>query len=241
MVPSDVTDYFKRFWVAMVSLAGILGFYVGAEAIRQVWTFWILVPLGALIALAKPTYALTSDFVGRIRSYPDLSKSVDALTIQLNNAMNDARSAKAAAAEKYDEGISEGEARVMGMLGSLRAPIPELIGIQEFQGSVALVAKYGAESPPARQSRYTVISSTTGSIKGAVRIVHFDEARNFLLLNCIDAVQVKFWDHLAERAAYDDALPVDIQLTRYIHDGTRIVTDQVGSMNVIDVQPEGTP
>ena len=65
----------KTFVAVLVFGYTLVGAYLGALAVHLVWAFWLIVPVAAVVSLARVTTPRLLDLLTRIRNYPKLLKA----------------------------------------------------------------------------------------------------------------------------------------------------------------------
>jgi hypothetical protein len=208
-------DFLKRFWAVLASLAGIAALYVGAEAIHLVIAFWIVVGLAFLAAGARPALRGAGELAVRIRNYPRLlERVVDAETkVQSFNDEKTAWASELASAK--EEGKRIVLARLRGMILAGNVDPPDIIGIGDDDGSIALIGKYETESKPVIGAWYSVVGTVTRSSKGNVSVSRISDADRTVWMVCVEPVAPEFWHHLSSRVSYDDSPPTNVTLAQY--------------------------
>ncbi|MGW5011277.1 hypothetical protein ACWEOR_04045 [Micromonospora chalcea] len=209
-----MTDYLKRFWTVAVSLAGIVGLYLGAVQVDLVPAFWIVMGLSALIALVWTGGNALIEMVTRVRNYPRLLERAARLQTEVEALSGAIEANKEESQAATEAALAEGRAQMIGALLSSTAEPPTISVLGKFEGIFVLIAKY-EQSRPERQTRFHVVSSETGESKGSVEVVHVDESRRSVFLRCVDPQAPEFWQHLATRADYDASPPIGVELARY--------------------------
>jgi hypothetical protein len=211
-----VRTYLRNFFGLMVALAGIAALYVGAVAIQKTLYFWIVIGASAVIAGVRPGFKGLTEIAIRFRNYPKLlervtrsESEVEQLNIRLRDAGDNASKA-------WMLGLKEGYARTMGAILSLELEsLPEIVGIADDDGTIALMGQYGKDSIPQAKARFKVVSRATGDLKGMVEVTRTDDERSMCLLRCVSPIVERFWQHLAERVSYDESAPSNVVLERY--------------------------
>lgn len=206
-------NYLGRFWASLASLAAVAGLYVAARPIHLTDIFWVVVGLAVLITGARPTLHAIGDLVLRIRNYPGLLRRVAQLeeTRALLEGRERSSSEEIAAAKKV--GRDEALAEVRGAILAEAGDLPELIGISNEEGSIALVGKVSENSRwPRIGARYAVYTFATGNYRGAVEVSRLESATQLVWMRCVDPSTPEFWQHLVARVNYDDSAPGNVVL-----------------------------
>ena len=210
--------FVASFWAAFATIAVGVGLYLAAAAIDVLVWFWLSVGVALLYALVRIVLPAVARAWQRVRDYPRLLQASAQAEEDVRLTTAHLESAQRAAKGAYEKGVQEGRARVLGSLYAWGETPPELVGIGDFGGAVALLGKLAA--PPIRQgARFRVASRNTGNTKGVVEIVHNDAAHGVVYLVCVEAAVPKFWDLLAERVEGDGWTPgVVLEPYRYDED-----------------------
>jgi len=209
-----VADYLKRFWAVFVSLAGVVGLYLGAVQVKLTMAFWIVAAISAFAALVSIGGKSLLEALAKLRTYPRLLERAAQLETDVEALSSALNASKVELGEAREAGIAEGRAQIRGAILSSMTEPPSLTLLGRFQEIFVLIAKY-EESRPYPRTRYLVVGSETGEVKGCVEVVHIDDAKKSVFLQCVDAQDSEFWEHLAGRAGYDASPPVGVVLARY--------------------------
>jgi hypothetical protein len=210
-------DFLKRFWTAVLSVATVLGLFVGALAVHQLWLFWIVLVVGLIAGLAKPILRIAADVITRYRAHGALLLRVAHAEKSLRAATQAIAELRAEAGTEYARGIEDGIARSVGAsLARGMTLMPQLTSISVQDGEVALMGRWdSAQLPPVIDSWLSVEVIGTGESKGAVRVIFVDpEARTVKML-CCEKSAPEFWRRLARRAPEDPAPPQGVRLRPY--------------------------
>ncbi|MET8370568.1 hypothetical protein ABZU42_12665 [Micromonospora profundi] len=210
----NVANYLKRFWAVFGSLAGVVGLYLGAVQVKLTVAFWVVVAISAFVALVSIGGKWLFEAHAKLRTYPRLLERAAQLETEveaLSDALDASKDEREAALEA---GITEGRAQIRGAILSSMTEPPLLTLLGRFQEVFVLIAKYESSRPYPR-SRYLVVGSETGEVKGSVEVVHVDDTKKNVFLKCVDAQNSEFWEHLASRQGYDASPPVGVELARY--------------------------
>lgn len=112
----DVTDYIKSFWAWLVSLAGIVGLYIGSIAVHLTKYFWIVVALAAALAGAKPIWTAVKEGSKRIRTYRSLVQRVAAAETKVEQLEAERKGFPDRIREERNAGFNEAWAEIEGSL-----------------------------------------------------------------------------------------------------------------------------
>lgn len=208
--------FFIRFWTSVVSLAGVVGLYLAADAAKLLIAFWIVVFGGIVAAGARPAWRFIGDFSTRQRNYPRLIERVATLEMankQLTQAETEARAATEQLAMAM---LHEGRMQVFAWLrGKSIAPIPVISSVKIDDGELVLVAQYAGKMALTPRERFTVAQKDTGEVKGAVMCSRTDQGRNLVYLQLVENAAPAFWDAVRDRAFSEPAPPDMIELVSY--------------------------
>ncbi|WP_328466756.1 hypothetical protein OHA21_47130 [Actinoplanes sp. NBC_00393] len=209
-------DFLQRFWTWALSLAGVVGLYLGAAQLHWEPVFFIVVGVALALGAAPIAFKKIVDTATKLRDFSLLEQKasegeqrVAKLTAELTQAEHRAK-------EIFLLGLKEGRAQALGALLSQEVPPPEIIGIAESQGQLAIFANFEPSGiVPQPGTRFLVVGQVADAIKGAVEVVHVDELRQVVHLSCIEDFSPKFWSHLRDRAPYDESAPSKVRLETY--------------------------
>jgi hypothetical protein len=211
-----VKNFLGSFWAWTASLAGIAALYVGAVAINKTLIFWIVIGCGVVLAGTKPAIKAIADLVIRIRNYPKVLEQLGQAKLNAKTAIEGLRDAEKGAATARTEGINEGRSQVLGAVRALEvAVLPEIAGIMDDSGTIAIAGKYSLDSVPPVEARFHVVAINSGEVKGTVQLTRRDDESGIACLRCVEPTVQAFWEHLAERVGYDESPPRSVQLERY--------------------------
>lgn len=210
--------FLKRFVAAAVTLAGVVGLYLGAVAVDLVWVFWFVIGGSAVVAALPAATKRAVDAARRIRHYPQLVRNYGNLQQEHEELQKRHRVTSDRIARSYADGYKEGQDQVLGALRAEAAEVPAVKAIGVYSGAVCLIGSYVGDKPVVTGSRYVVVASTTGNTKGFVEVAEVDEARKIVTLRCAIPTVQPFWEHLAERVEYDESAPKDVELRQYSAD-----------------------
>ncbi|MEU5725050.1 hypothetical protein ABZ783_24965 [Micromonospora sp. NPDC047738] len=231
-------DFIGRFWALVVSLAGLVGLYLGAVAVKLTWAFWAVVAVAVAAAAVPGVRQWLSDTRTALRDHPALKAEIASLGEQVASLTEQLAAARESAEDQYAAGLVEGSARILATALSSYTIPPRIVGIAHRHGSITLVARFD-DPEPDRRVRFTVVASGTGEVKGAVRVQEIDRSRKRIYLECVEATSQQFWAHLEQRAAYDSTAPKGTELVRYIHTGKKLILDDVVATEAVEtVQAE---
>lgn len=207
--------FLGSFWTWTASLAGVAALYVGAVAIKETLIFWIVVGCGAFLAGVRPTIKSAVDLAIRIRNYPKLLEKLGEAASETEAARDRIHQAEDHAQNAWEEGIAEGRAQILGAVRALEVTtMPEVVGILDDVGTIALAGKYEREDRPPLDARFNVISISSGELKGVVQVSRLDDESGIAWLRCVKPIAQTFWEHLANRVGYDESPPVTVRLER---------------------------
>jgi hypothetical protein len=229
-----VKNFLGSFWAWTASLAGIAALYVGAVAIHKTLIFWIVIGCGVVLAGARPAFKSVVDLAIRVRNYPKIIKQLGEAKSDTQTAMEHLRNAESRADTARKDGISEGRNQILGAIRALEIEVlPEIVGILDDAGTIAIAGKYSLNSMPPLNARFHVVSTSSGEVKGTVQVTRRDDESRIACLRCVEPTVQAFWKHLAERVEYDGSPPRSVQLERYpLPEGDSIVN---GGSEQVDV------
>ena len=211
------------FWAVAASGGGLVLGYIGVANAGLLWVFWSVVAVGAIVAVGTLLAPEIRSAAERLRSQPVYKAEAERLKSELATSRESEASTSRRLITAREDGIAEGESRVIGSLRAAQVPVPKIVGIAEVGDEVVLVAQYSGVAFPVG-ARYSVVSSSTGSIKGLVSAASFDEERSIVYLECVVPTVPRFWEALAEKVIVDDSAPPGIGLERFIY-GEQVVSE----------------
>ncbi len=213
----SVVAFIRRFWLSAVSVAGLVGLYLGAEAVDKVRVFWFTVAVAAVVAAiptGKPLLDKAFDLRAKVRSYPGLVARVATLEAELERAKKMSEALEDQTRNRYQDGILEGRKQFLGIFFSGQVKtVPKIIAISLRDAGLILVAKSSNGATLTRGTRFNVEVEATGEVKGAVEAIQVEN--DVAYLACVHQTVLEFWAKLEERAPADPSPPLGIRLTRY--------------------------
>lgn len=213
---SRLKEHVKRFWIALVSIAGVVGLAITANSVDLLWAFWLVAAGAALFAFGIPAVAVMNDWVNRILNYEGLLEKAAELQEENRDLQNRLRDASQAKRGAFSRGIREGRLRVAAVFhATALESLPVLSSVTVTDDGLALVARFDGPQLDARH-RFNIEMSDTGEVKGFVSVISHDLDRGIVLLTCIEETSPEFWGLLTRRAeAGDPTLPDVVTLARY--------------------------
>jgi len=205
-------EFAKRYWAAAVSIATVVGLYVGAVAIHLVLAFWIVM-LGSLVIAGGPIAGRRAlDYANRIRNYDVLLKraaaSEEDATVLRERLDAERRSTSAV----FVDGIIEGRKQAIGaILSGLAAPAT-LLSISKRDDGLVLAAKFEDGNSIANGTRFALAVAGTGDVRAVVEVFEFDEAKRIALMTPAPPIDTEFWRQIAERAETNPDPPTSLRL-----------------------------
>jgi hypothetical protein len=209
-----VKEFLKRFWAIAASIAALVGAYLGAAPLHLVWVFWLGCGIAAAAAGASLLLPRSLEFATRIRNYPILLKRAGVQEDEIETLKQQMVELKVAADKRWSEGLAEGRQQILGAALAQAADPLTLTGVVLRQGSVLIIATPTGAYPKIG-ARYNVEVTLTGDVMGVIETRDYDEERQIILLECVDAQAPKFWERLAESAALDSTPPQGVDLIPY--------------------------
>ena len=198
------------FWALAGTGAGIIGGYLAAEAADSVVAFWIVIVCAASLAVLLWLGPSILSALQKVQRHDKLLQRVGLLQAEVESLKESLASARSDATSARDEGVAEGERRVIGSLTAAQSPVPVLVGIAEVANEVVVLAVRRGDKP-AIGSRYVLRSTNTGHARGIVELVSW-QSDDMAVLRCVDAISPRYWDALANRVLENDAAPTDTEL-----------------------------
>lgn len=209
-----MADILKGFWTWALSLAGIVGLYLGAKQLNWVPVFWAVLVAAAILGVFPVAAKRAFEVHSKVQSYPDLLDRVAKAETETEALRSQLLAATAAAEDARQAGILEGRAQVIGSILSEQTDPPRLVGIAEMDDTLILIGECSSD-PPSREARFAVIGQVVGERKGAVEVIHVDPLKQTVHLQCVEELNGKFWSHLRERVSYDASPPARVELVPY--------------------------
>ena len=189
---------------------------MGAVAIEKTLIFWIVIGCGVVLAGARPIFKSVVDLAIRIRNYPKIMKQLGEAKSDTQTAIEHVRAVEDRAANSWKAGVSEGRSQILGAIRALEvAVLPEIVGILDDSGTIAVAGRYALDSVPPLNARFQVVAISSGEVKGTVQVTRRDDESGIACLRCVEPTVEAFWKHLAERVGYDESPPRSVQLERY--------------------------
>lgn len=220
MTAPSIPSFLTRFWTWLVSLAGVVGLYLGAVQLNVEVVFFIVAAVAILGAGIRPAVSWVVDVGTRYRNYPRLLEQVATLTTEVRNHHAASSVIPDATKEAYAQGVKEGTDRFRALIeGSIREP-PALVGAKMSDGGdiVELVARYSVDAehhPPSKYARYRLEVYETGECFGILGVSRFNRNRSLVYLYCIEPLNEQYWESLAKVVVTDVSAPSGMVLTSY--------------------------
>jgi hypothetical protein len=206
--------FLKIFWSTAVSLAALVGAYLGAVPLHIVWLFWLVVACSVVVAIFAVLIPRGIEIATRVRGYPKLLNRSAILTDENDRLKAQIRSLQAAATSGWQDGIKEGRWQVLGSITAASYGVLALKGVVMREGQLSLVAEANG-SGQVIGARYSLESELTGDIMGVVEARQFDGSRKLIILVCVDPAVMAFWQRLGENALLDSSPPAGFRLIPY--------------------------
>lgn len=204
-------DFLKRFWSIAVSLAGLVGAYLGAVPLHIVWLFWVVVGCSVVIAAITILVPRTIDIATRVRNYPNLLNRSAMLIDENERLKGQLATLQEKSLKMREEGISEGNRQVIGAIVAAGHGPLTLKGVALRQGHLLLIAESNGRGR-VLHARYVLESELTGDVMGIVEVIAHDPDRKLITLECVNPMVRDFWDRLAENAVLDSSPPAGFRL-----------------------------
>lgn len=224
------------FWTSLVSLAGVVGLFWAAQQLHLIFQFWLIVGLAVLLAIGRWTLPGAREWLRHARAYRGLLRAIGERDQKISGLEQDLSAALDHGPEEFKRGLEEGQRRVLGSFLAFRKEPPEIIGIVEYDGGVALLAK-DTDPPLPDGARFSVVVAHTGQPRGAVEVVAAAGLEGTAVLRCVEPTNERFWQALEERAAYDNSPPAGTALAIYTLGDTQ---RGVPSSAVVEEAPEAS-
>ncbi|HEX5117111.1 MAG TPA: hypothetical protein VFW65_18110 [Pseudonocardiaceae bacterium] len=208
-------DFLRRFWAVAVSLAAVVGLYVAAVAIDLTEVFWIVVAASIVIGGLPIAFRKSIEIANRYRNYSKLLTQVAEHKVRNEELERDLKAAKKSAGKQWQEGLTEGRARVLGVILGYQTQPPVLVGICELSTGVALLGKPKDVRSIRRGARFSLVGANLGELRGIVEVEEVDVKTGLVILKRVDRTASAFWGHLESRVAYDTSAPTDVELVSY--------------------------
>ena len=205
--------FLATFVSVFIVVLTVLGAYLAADAVKQVWTFWVALPVTAVLVPLVLYGRRFPVWFKRVRDFQRVLDSAAGYQKQVEQLELDVASAESRAERFYAEGVHAGRAEV---LGSYRAAQSNAVlaveGTSIADGDLRLFAKLTGGAPPLIGARFVWFSPVTQATKGVVEVLHVDSSTHLVQLSCVQRTTEAFWEHLEKTAETSTALPKDLVL-----------------------------
>lgn len=204
--------FLAMFWGTVVSLAGVVGLYIGAAQIGVLWAFWLTLAISVLVAGGASLGPRAIEVAMRFRNYPTVLARVVDLEKELDEAKEVLQEKTRLSEESYSRGVGDGHRE---MLGAIKASIAGELAISEVvmeDGRIFIISRFTNRRNLAIGARFNLQNSITGEIKGAVEIEKIREDRGMAYLGCVSVNVPEFWEKLTEHASLESAPPRGLAL-----------------------------
>lgn len=206
----------KRFAAAVGFLSAIVGLYIAADVANFEWAFWVVIAGSALFAIGPRLSRSLINALLAIRNYPRLLERVSDLEELLKQEQEGSDELSAQIQGTYDSGIKEGMARVIGGMLAMGADVtPGQLCLTDDEGEIVLRGIVPKGSSFATGTRFSLIFSQTGDVKGVVSVLFSDADTGSVHMSVVEKTVPRFWDYITERIEIDQALPVGHELVPY--------------------------
>lgn len=207
-------EFLKRFWAIAVSIAAIVGAYLGTVPLHLVWVFWLACGVAGVVASASQVFPRVIELATRIRNYPILLQRAGTQESEIQQLQQQVNELRLLAEKRWSQGLSEGRKQILGSIQAQAAGPINLTGVAVRQGRLLIIASPEGKQPGVG-ARYLVEVTLTGDTMGAVEIIGYDEERKTVILECVDARVPVFWERLSDSATLDPTPPQGIDLIPY--------------------------
>lgn len=205
-------DFARRFWAAVVSVAGVVGLYLAADAANLVRAFWIVVVVAVVIAAISKGWRWALESATRIRNYPKTLTRIATLEEEVKTLRSIEEEVSERIEKSRNQGRAIGHAEALGVFFSNMVPNLEWTAVGVTDSIVILHARVTDNRLPIEQARYQVRSILTGDVKGTVEVIDTNDTDRTMRLRCVDERDSKFWEKLRDRATLESAPPQGIEL-----------------------------
>jgi len=212
-------DFLKRFWAILASIAAVAGLGLGAEAIHELWAFWLVLGASLVISLFRTqAVARGFDVINRIRIYPKLLKQFGELKERAADLENQLSIYKDECVTSFDRGLIEGARSLRGTLLSAGInPPPVVSSISMDEEALQLFANCDESSIPRTGCRFVVVVKNTQKQLGVLEVQSVEAHRGVAVLTCVERTTPKFWERLEAKALEDPSAPDGIELLTYYY------------------------
>jgi len=210
-----VGRYWRNFWSATVSLAGLVGLYLGAIAVDLTWAFYAVIVLAAIIAGVHPLTRWAITIGIKVRNYQKLLDMIADLQAKVAAADTARDDVILLAENAWEKGVVEGRAQIIGAYTSSQFECPDIISIACVDDCPVLVTTMPSQPEHFVGARFRLVAVQTGETKGYVEVDRVDIVRSVVYMRPIVETVPEFWRHLRERAAYDHSAPPGCGLEYY--------------------------
>lgn len=207
-------EFLKRFWAIAVSIAALVGAYLGAVPLHLVWVFWLACGIAVIVAGASLILPRSIELATRIRNYPILLKRAGVQEDQIQQLQKQISELQISAVNRWSEGLSEGRRQVLGAIQAQAADPITLTGVVIRQEHLLVIATPEGKQPNVG-SRYFVEVTLTGDVMGVVELRAYDEERKIIILECVDPQVPVFWERLRQSATLGSTPPQGVDLVPY--------------------------
>jgi hypothetical protein len=209
-----VEEFLKRFWAIAVSIAALVGAYLGAVPLHLVWVFWLACGVAAIAASASLLIPRSIELATRIRNYPILLERAGVQETEIERLQKQVSELQIDIDKRWSDGLNEGRQQIIGSVQAQAADPIALTGIALRQERLLIIATPEGKQPNIG-ARYSVEVTLTGDVMGVVETRAYDEERKIIILECVDARVQIFWERLAQSATLDPTPPQGVGLIPY--------------------------
>ncbi|TFD55871.1 hypothetical protein E3T43_10110 [Cryobacterium sp. Hh7] len=206
-----VRIFLSWFMRALLALAGVAGLYLAAVAMSALVYFWQVVGAAVIIGLGAMMGPKVRNAFRAWRDYPAALARATKLQTALSVSQDSERALRAGVIRASAEGRADGRASAIGELLGSAVPVPQIIAIAEYDGSVSLVVRFDVVEPPLG-ARFRLIVETTRQLRGMVEVAATEGDRGIAYLLCVEVTSELFWSALSAKVLTDNSPPNGVVL-----------------------------
>jgi hypothetical protein len=171
----DLRRFLTVFWSAVISLAGLVGLYLSAEAVNRTRLFWYVISLGVIVGCTPLATRLIRRLAELVKKGKDYDRVLQQLAVQqtaLEERNENVKELESQATKQFAAGVLEGQKQIIGAeITTQIGEMPKLIALAQDRGRAVLVARHNEPDGVPLGARFLVEVQGTGSIKGAVEVI----------------------------------------------------------------------
>lgn len=218
-----MSSFLKLFWAIFLSAAALVGAWAAAVDLKHPGYFLACAVVAAAIASVVTMSKGVRPWLRRVRDYPKLLTRVAELEQENIKLTSNLSEVEKLIKERWQNGVREGRAEVIGaVFGATMRKVPKLSAVSFHGGRALLIADYEPPHAPSVGTRFAVQVVKTGERRGVVQVQTVSEDPPQAWLECVLRDSTSFWEHLAEVAQYDSAVPSDVELAKISVDHSQI-------------------